>query len=282
MLKKTLLSLCLCLATSNQLLPHVIVFDIGEVLLTTNKFQAFKQLGIMDTIIFGMKEWSNISGKLRTKMFELLTEIKPFDSTRKYETKDENGILLPPLMVDWLTGTNPKEIRKKALDYCKQKPSFFKNSQERGLIEQLIKLMFTPEIFIKTRTQHKEIVKQLQRIAAKKEHTLLICSNWDTYSFELCKKSFPEIFSHFDGFIVSGYTQNMKPSNDIFDLLKAAIDELPAKKRAGKTSSSTTKEQSVWFFIDDQKENRVAARKNGFLALHPDELACYCKKYGLY
>ena len=251
------------LSMHNSVIPmqkkesKVIVFDIGGVLLLTDSFTSFKKLGIKNTLWYAWEKKSCNSDAIRSKFFDVLKAIKPFNSQEKYTTKDEHGVLLPPLMLDWLTGTSGTVIKKEIKTFIQKNRHFFSSKEEAKLVKNLAYMVFDPSHFIESRKLNKPIVKLLP-ILAQLNYTILLCSNWDSESFEFCKKKFPEIFNHIHGYIISGDEKCLKPEPAIFKALIEKYTINPAEQKC--------------IFIDDQKENRIAAQRFGFQTYHPDTL----------
>ncbi len=233
----------------------VIVFDIGGVLLLTDSFVSLKKLGITTTLAYAWQQKSWNSDALRLKFFQVLLAIEPFDPKKTYTVKDDHGVLIPPVMLNWLTGTSGSVIKKQIKVFMAQNKSFFKSKQEAELVKNLANMVFEPYNFIKSRKLNSSVVKLLP-ILAQHKYTILLCSNWDSESFEFCKKKFPEIFNYVDGYIISGQEKCLKPNPEIFQRLieKYKIDPT----------------QQLCLFIDDQKENRATAKQFGFRTYHPD------------
>ena len=250
-----ILSYNFCLSNSAagfwQKEQKVVVFDIGGVLLLTDSFHSLKKLGIKNTLWYAWQKKSVDSDAIRSKFFDLLVAIEPYNSQETYRVKDDHGILIPPLMLRWLTGTSGSVIKKEIKDFMGKNKKFFSSKEEYELIKNLVALVFSPSSFIESRKLNNDIVKLLPKLAAT--HKILLCSNWDTESFEYCKKKFPEIFNYVEGSVISGDEKCLKPDPLIFKRLieKYKIDPQCA------------------IFIDDQKENRTAAKQFGFKVYHP-------------
>ncbi len=248
-------SFCLSNATVRLLEKEqkVIIFDIGGVLLLTDSFYSLKKLGIKNMLWYAWEKKSVHSDPIRSKFFDLLVAIEPYKPEEIYRVKDDHGVCIPPLMLRWLTGTSGSVIKKEIKNFMEKNKKFFSSKEEYELIKNLGALVFTPSSFIESRKINKDIVKLLPKLAAT--HKILLCSNWDTESFEYCRKKFPEIFNYVEGSVISGDEQCLKPNPLIFKRLieKYKINPL--------TQSCV--------FIDDQKENRTAAKQFGFKVYHP-------------
>jgi FMN phosphatase YigB (HAD superfamily) len=253
-----------------NLFCSVFVFDIGGVLIDTDKYQSFKYMGLTDTLTYFSKHGTKISFSLRSKLFEVLQETQDFVPGIIYNAKDDHGFVIPPIMLDWLKGTEDNYLLlQKAKKTIANKPHLFENNTERNLITSLVELMFDPQVFTTTRKPLNPMIDLLQKLYNQKDsknkrmHTILLCSNWDKQSYELCKLKFPEIFNYIDGQIISSQENLLKPDSAIFKKLKE------------KYSVDPYKTQSI--FIDDQLENRIAGRSEGFISVHPKHAYALCK-----
>ncbi|MBV8660543.1 MAG: HAD-IA family hydrolase [Candidatus Dependentiae bacterium] len=88
-------------------------------------------------------------------------------------------------------------------------------------------------------------------------YNLYVISNWDSLSFPILEKQFPEIFTHegqktFDDIIISGKVGMVKPDHIIFE---------KALSKFGIQASDAV-------FIDDVIENIQAAEKVGIESIH--------------
>ena len=107
--------------------------------------------------------------------------------------------------------------------------------------------VFDPEIHATFSYPIEEGTALLHELKAQKKYKLIGLTNWDGYSFDIVKDTYPEAFEPFDEIIVSGKVGRLKPNKDAF---QAVLDEY-----------NLTKEECV--FLDDQPENIMAAREFG-------------------
>ena len=92
------------------------------------------------------------------------------------------------------------------------------------------------------------LVPELKKMGKK----LYIISNYGVETFAATQNMFPDLFSQFDGMIISAHEKLLKPHADIYNLLLSRYN-LKA-------------EECV--FIDDLKENADGARAVGMQAIH--------------
>jgi HAD superfamily hydrolase (TIGR01509 family) len=142
-----------------------------------------------------------------------------------------------------MTNTN---IRSMAIDTLTLHPEWFTHPCEQRIITNLIRMIFTPELFVATRKIYPEAIKFIK--ACKQQgHDVFIISNWDTESFRLLQQLYADLFDQTDGIVLSGNENELKPSTTIYQILLDRYHLDP---------------HDCWF-IDDQKENVIAAQKLG-------------------
>ena len=219
-----------------------IVFDLDGVLCTTNKMQAFYDIGLQVTLNFIYDQHKLPSEKV---LFDTLAGV-PAKSIYKSYNK---ALLMPQIMIDWQTQAQSlSAIQQAIINYLKTAP--FPESQKNWVMQSAL-MMTTPERFISTRqiiAANVALLHELKNAGYK----LYVLSNWDKNSFQLFQATFPEIFSNnnlpiFDGIIISGEIGIVKPELKIFNFCLDLFDLEP---------SST-------IFIDDEPANIASAQNLG-------------------
>lgn len=99
----------------------------------------------------------------------------------------------------------------------------------------------------------KECAKQIDN-SVNKLHKIYILSNWSQPGFNIMKRIFPEIFSLFDGHVISGESEYKKPNPKIFEEI----------------SDKYNLERQRCIFIDDAQVNVIASEQFGWIGLHYD------------
>ncbi len=234
------------------------IFDIGGVLIDTDKIKSFSALGYTSVLNYFI-HLRRGPGAIKDKFYEVLHRVAKANKINQRPGKtiirDDTGKPLPRLMCLWLKGAMTcQQLRTMILECINNNPNWFDHPAEQQVVRNLVTMVFTPEEFIKTRKFHKkgiEFVKKCKR----EGHQVYILSNWDPESFELLKKQRPEFFALFDGIVISGNAGSCKPSKKIYKTLLKKYNLNP---------------RDCWF-IDDQKENIVAARKHKICSI-------WCKK----
>jgi FMN phosphatase YigB (HAD superfamily) len=227
-----------------------VVFDLNGVLLTTDKWHAFKDIGLK---LISRYAWQHgiataeIEHKLPATLYDLLDKVQP--EGNDCGAHDHWGNKMPGIMCDWQRGKkNNAEIKLTIDTYFKQNPAWHKGlkSSKQALLLNVMEKMFTPTRLAASMTTIPEGVAFAKK-CKQEGHTLIVLSNWDPESFPLIKQKFPEIFELFDAIFVSGELHAMKPEPKMYDKLLAR--------------KTVHGEQVI--FIDDQPENIVAAQKQG-------------------
>ncbi len=245
--KKKILFLALfwCLFSWTAPISHI-VLDLGGVLVRTSGIRTFKQVGIVTML---RQAYTNGLDPVETKkrLYELLTLV---DEQVTIPLYDDEGLLLPPLMVQWLLGQEKNSIlRKQILHAFAQHPEWFTNKAESDFMHAMARMIFTTSSFINTRSLVCETVQFIKECKAN-GYKLIVLSNWDKQSFKpLCKK-FNSVFCLFDELICSGNVGSAKPYMPVYQ----------------KVFQLAHPENCV--LIDDQKENIKAAQMLGMQTIH--------------
>jgi len=231
-------------ATSTSI--KAVVFDLDGVLCQTNKMQAFYDIGLPVTLNFIYDQQKLPSEKV---LFDTLAGV-PAKSTYKSYNK---GLLMPQILIDWQTGVQSLvEIQEAIKAYLQTAP--FPESQKNWVMESVM-MMTTPTRFIGTRQIISANVRLLHELK-KAGYKIYILSNWDTQSFPLFQKTFPEIFTYnnlpmFNGIMISGNVGTLKPESRIFKLALEHFNLKPAST----------------IFIDDESANITAAKNYGICTI---------------
>ena len=226
-----------------------IIFDIDGVLSTTNKLQAFYEVGIPTTLRYMQDQMQLPSEKI---LFDTLANVPAISQYTSYN----KGIRMPQIMVDWQIGAQDlKTIRNSIIEYLAT--SNLPESQKNWALQTAL-MMTNPQQFIATRTTIPANVALLHELKDK-GYKLYILSNWDSSSFPLFKIKFPEIFMHndkptFDGIMISGDIKTLKPEMSIF---RQCLKKFKLKA-----------EHTI--FIDDEPANIQTAQKFGITTVLSD------------
>jgi HAD superfamily hydrolase (TIGR01509 family) len=236
--------------------PRTIICDIGGVLLATDKSAAFEQIGLLALLNYTVFAGPN-GRKPNNLFFDTLNAICP-RNPGETPACDEHGILLPQLMCDWLKGTaHPTEISHAITYHAWYHAEHFLAAQEALLFNNIARLVFTIDSFINTRCLIEEGMEFLQN-CKEQGHPIYLLSNWDPYSFGKLQERFPELFQLCDGSVISGDCGLLKPDPKIYMTLLEKYN-LQAKD---------------CLFLDDQRENVIAAQKLGITSVLIEKDQC--------
>jgi len=230
-----------------------VIFDFNGVLMGTDRSTTLQYLGLGDIVrcmVCLKKSPTEIYPYMTIRFFNILNLIAQnnnLDEQKSQPAYDEEGNPLPYLMRAWLDGSMTcDEIKKYIFQSIAIHPEWFECVAEKRIISNLMKTIFTPKQFAKTRKIHQNCLAFI-KTCKKYGHKVYALSNWDKESFVLLQEKYPEVFTLFDGIIISGEVNELKPSSAIYITLLNRFNLEP---------------DSCWF-IDDQEENIVAAIELG-------------------
>lgn len=188
-----------------------IVFDLDGVLCQTNKLQAFYEIGIPATLqlIYDLQTFP-----CEKMVFDTLADVPALSTAKSYN----KGLLLPCIMIDWQTNAQSLDAIQKSVKRYLDKAPF--HPSQKNWVLQSIRMMTTPEQFIKTRQLILDNVQLVHELKSQ-GYRVYILSNWDKDSFPLFQDQFPKLFEHnthqtFDGIMISGDVGTLKPASKIF------------------------------------------------------------------
>lgn len=225
------------------------IFDLGGVLVETNKSAAFKEVGYSPFIQYALYNITHVHVLKKMLQEELLY---PFlhsleeRSPLQGAARDPQGRLLPQIMCTHFMGKISDAHLRSQIEQALTAQSHL-NLIEKNMLSALTSMMFTPERFIKTQyiiPEGKEFVRTCVTLGLKP----CIHSTWARDSFELLKERDPEFFALFeDRIFVSGHTGMMKPDHASYTNITSTLGILP----------------STCIMFDDRPENISAARACG-------------------
>lgn len=247
--KNSSLGFCffLVIITTAHLNGGSVIFDLGGVLIETNMRATLWQLGPKDIMLYLI---TNRKGPhaIKAKLYEVLHAIEPAPSQLADCTRDDEGKIMPTLMLAWLVGREePSAVLTKVTNSIDNHPEWFSGYIEQKLVRRVAHIIFDPLIFATTRSLIQDGV-DFVHYCKSKGHKIYILSNWPEHSLDIFKAQHPDFFKLFDGIILSSRYQCAKPDSAIFRHLREQHNLDPESS----------------FFIDDQAENIHAARMLGF------------------
>jgi putative hydrolase of the HAD superfamily len=235
-----------------------VIFDLGGVLIDTNKFACLKYIGAINLAQYSLHlkiSPFSINNQIQKIFFATLEKIAQLHNLEAQNPQqfayDDKGNILPYLMRAWMQGTiSNHQIRALINKSIILHPEWFNHLSERRIIENLARMIFTPQQFVATRKICSAGISFIKR-CKKHGHKIYVLSNWDSESFALLKAQNLQLFGLFDGIVISANVNALKPNQPIYQALLSQYQLDP---------------EQCWF-IDDQQENISAAQKVGINAV---------------
>lgn len=233
-----------------------VVFDLGGVLFDTDSAVVKnKQIGQFLAIRFALTHLCFSSKSFKQRWFAVLNNIARNNAHTfafhnedgtPIELKDEHGMILPSYLIEWMAGNRSnQEIFDEVVHGINALDNL--SDTDKAFMIKLTKV-FLPEFFVASRKPIEQMVILLGALK-KQEYPLYVLSNWDKESFEKMVQTYPEIFTLFDGYIVSGIVHLAKPDPRIYKLLEQTFPH------------------SAYILFDDQKDNIKATTSRGWKAI---------------
>lgn len=237
--------------------PKVLIWDLGGVLIDVCWKRYAYTIGIGAFLPYMVRHARYSFHECQVRAFEVLHRVAvPEHMICTTDACIPGGALMPAVMVAYQAGFLRREeiipLVQTTIAELSQE-NYFASSVEQKLISRIIDELFNPETLISCHYPIPEMVELIQSLASvlspegTRRYKLYVLSNWDPVSFQSIGKTSEELFSLFDGIVVSGLTGKMKPSYAIFDQLVETHDL----------------DKASCIFIDDQQENITAARSYG-------------------
>ncbi|MFI5333519.1 MAG: HAD-IA family hydrolase [Candidatus Babeliales bacterium] len=247
-----LCSLSISLGTIAQGPVTHAIFDLGEVLVKTDKRAAFKEVGYTPFIQYALRNITRIFVLKKMiydeLLFPFLTSVEERNPDQ-VAARDPEGRLLPQIMCTHFKGEISDTRVREKIDHTLSQITRL-NHIETTMIRALTSMMFTPERFIKTQYMVPEGKAFVQECVARGLKPC-IHSTWARESFELLKQQDPDFFNLFgDRIFISGRTGLMKPDRASYTHITNTL-RVPA---------------STCAFFDDRPENITAAHACGMHA----------------
>lgn len=204
------------LISATELNAHII-FDLGGVLIDTNKSNLFWNLGPKQLALFCLSTGKSPYSLKRT-LYSIMNSIERHYN-RDASSYDDEGLLLPSLIRDWIGGAQTnKEILTKLTNAITDHSEWFAHQIEQTIMQNFVEILFTPKKFIATRTFIQKGI-DLVKWCKKQGFKVYILSNWDSESFALLRAQNAHIFNLFDGIIISGDHNCLKPNAKLYQIL---------------------------------------------------------------
>lgn len=241
----------------------VIIFDLGEVLITCSKSNIARKISLRHWFHYFLITHMSPS-KLRSRFFYILSQAsKDKTEGRNWNACDEKGNILPFILCELQCGLTTTEELRTRLDVTMKRladEGFFVSQSEQIIMQEIINITFNPIEFAAQFKTLKRGLKLLKFCTKKRNqqgdpaHTLVILSNFDAESFAhlynspIGRKLFADI--PIERIIISGKFQGdqcFKPNKSAFEHIMKITGVHPRDM----------------IFIDDQNLNINAAANCG-------------------
>lgn len=239
--------------------PKIIIWDLGNTLLSTNVFGFASEIGWKDFLLYPLLDWKNPL-HIRTIVFTILDSLAEPQKGDVHSIATCEGRVLPTVMCNWLTGKESgTQICHKAAKRVEEydQAGYFISARQKRLVKKTLATMFNPQILAKHMRPIKKALKVLRECALQRDeygnphHKLYILSNWDPDSFKdlSISRGFQKILQFIDpkNILISGEIGTLKPHATIYEHFIKKYKVKPAD----------------CILIDDQWENIQSAQKSG-------------------
>ncbi len=232
-----------------------VIFDLGNVLITTSKKAAFDQIGAWKITKYLTCDFKTPEA-IPPILYDLLNKTR--GQRINNSINDPYGNCLPDIFCEALTGKKTeRECLTEVLQIIEKNKKHFCSKREWKIAKILAKFMFDSHTLCGLQIINKDALNLL-RICVQRGHEVFIFSNFAPHAFDLIKDKFPEIFSLIpnDHIIVSGHIGHAKPNQDSYYELVNRLKKF-----------NIHVENSRVFFMDDQIENISPVAAHGITGI---------------
>ena len=236
-------------------MPHAIIFDLGNVLLTPSKVAFVQSVGLSTIAQYSLYQ-NPIH--LESDFMAFLHSIQPINV--RYPSWHNDSNLLPQIMTDWLSGTRSSADSIQLIEKASETVAC---SATRALFCAIAHTMFDPKDFINSIIINQDGI-DFVRSCKTQGHQVYILSNWDPESFDYFTNQHPQFIELFDGIVISGDIGHVKPDPFIYEYLltRYKIDPKDALFIDDIVHNTTIAEQLDIFGIQ-------CKQKSGFSGTYP-------------
>jgi FMN phosphatase YigB (HAD superfamily) len=233
---------------------RVVGFDMDGVLFGTDTWESFKQIGWRPMAKF---MWSTRSFPGREAFFESLRHPSLARETGNMSVVHQGGEL-PSILTAWQCGLISGKDAEHAICTYYDSEECTLSTSAKAMFKGVAHLMLDPASFVASRKVLLKGFAVLKTLSSNDSPLLLVgLSNWDSQSFALLRKKFPEVFKYLKFVVISGETKATKPSAASFECLLKEV-------RAVEGYADVEPKDMV--FLDDEKVNVERAESMGFHA----------------
>lgn len=218
----------------------ILVFDLVGVLFHINKFKVLKQVGFLRLLRFILTNRKNPVDRF-FELADIIAHQEGLEGKVKYK-----HYFLPESMSQWLLGFKSSHEAAKEMKQhmVRLEKSLFASNAEKNLMFRICDQIF--DLFDDVSPDRK-IWNLIKKLKNQHKHKVFLLTNIDSDTIAELKKDYKSLFSLFDGIVASCDHHLMKPQPAIYYYLLKTYKLDP----------------SHCVFIDDQKENVLAAEKTG-------------------
>lgn len=229
--------------------PHI-VFDLGEILFTPDKSEAFRMLGRKAVAHYLLRHWHSPRAEKDT-LFTLLHGSAQPNNNGLIPLMDGGTIPMPALLQAWMCGTMTNR------DIFARAEAIINNATlsraQRHIMIGILTIMMMPDkltLSLKTCRGGLKILKRCVQAG----YNVYILSNFDKEAIVHMRQRFPEVFDlvPLKNQIISGEVGTMKPYPTMYQYL-ADRTGIPLER---------------FIFIDDHAENIQGALAAGMTPQH--------------
>lgn len=199
-----------------------IFFDLNSVLFEISAKQALSSIGAVD--IAGYKLSGKSTDDLENKVFEILGYLEPATPEHIQETPElpqQNKKPFPPIMCRWLRGEmTGQDLLNTSIAFMENPAheQYFTSKREKRLVENVLRMMVDAETRCKLLSPSKKmiaLVKQCKEL----NHKVYLFANTDAQFIALMQAKHPDIFTLFDGIVISAHIGSLKPGSRFFETI---------------------------------------------------------------
>lgn len=219
-----------------------VIFDLGKVVLFSDKKKAFKSFQMKEVVSFFISHGMPNEDKL----FECLIKLSGKDEASNF----------PACLRPWFTGAcGGNQLCE---DVCSQLENSKLTQMQKNFVRSCMQNM-RPERMADVHYLDKKAARFICQLLNSVDENgqpikVIILSNWDRESFELVSQKFSYLFNLIgkENIVISGNVGLMKPDPDIYNYVLNKYQLSP----------------NNCFFVDDSKENVETARNCGIKSVH--------------
>lgn len=221
-----------------SLIPANILFDLHGVIFYQHEPTICYHAGLSTLACYIVRSGNT---DIKGLLFDLVDQI-PYQARTAVQAKDDEGNVLPALLSDWLAGYVTSAQVRSYIDAFLHDESCAVAQCDKQMIQAIASVLFTPDIFAQATCVYDQTIALVKACKAA-GHSVYVLSNWDEESFQFVYQRHKEVLDLFDGMIISGQINLIKPDKAIYHYALETFKLDPA----------TTA------FVDDQHINVYAA-----------------------